>query len=46
MSSSSPISLYEGSPLSCVTHYGSLVGALEYCTLTIHDINYFINNIY
>ena len=45
MTASSPISLHDGSPLVDGTMYRSLVGALQYCTMTRPDISFAVNRI-
>ncbi|KAL5860898.1 hypothetical protein ACOSQ4_002194 [Xanthoceras sorbifolium] len=37
------LSAYKGSPLSNPTEYRSVVGALQYATITIPDISYAVN---
>ncbi|XP_062100077.1 uncharacterized mitochondrial protein AtMg00810-like [Humulus lupulus] len=43
MSSASTLSLHSGLPLANGTHYQSIMGALQYCTLTRPDIAFSVN---
>lgn len=45
MASGSPLSLHDGVLLESPTEYRSLVGALQYCTLTRPDISYSVNRL-
>ena len=45
MSSGPTLSLYDGQPLSDPSQYRSIVGALQYCTLTWPDINFAVNKV-
>ncbi|XP_062104176.1 uncharacterized mitochondrial protein AtMg00810-like [Humulus lupulus] len=39
------LSLHDGGPLPCSTEYRSLVGALQYCTLTRPDLAFTVNKL-
>ena len=43
--SGSKLSKHDGKPLSDHTIYRQIVGALQYCTLTIPEIAYFVNQL-
>ncbi|RVW99861.1 Retrovirus-related Pol polyprotein from transposon RE1 [Vitis vinifera] len=46
MSTSSSLSLYDGEPLSDPSLYRSIVGALQYYTITRPDISFSVNKVY
>ena len=45
MSTTSSLSLYEGDPLPDPTSYRSIVGALQYCTITRPDLSFAVNQV-
>ena len=45
MSTTSSLSLYKGDSLSDPTSYQSIVGALQYCTITRPDISFALNKV-
>nr|CAN64561.1 hypothetical protein VITISV_038232 [Vitis vinifera] len=45
LASGSKLSAYDGAPLSDATEYRSIVGALQYLTLTRPDICYAVNQV-
>ncbi|XP_022153525.1 uncharacterized protein LOC111021008 [Momordica charantia] len=45
MATGTPLSIADGTPLENPYEYKSLVGALQYCTLTRPDISYFVNKL-
>ena len=45
MASGPTLSLYDGEPFSDLSLYQSIVGALQYHTLTRSDIYFFVNKV-